>query len=111
VTGPRVGASRFPGIGSTGSSHPLGEATLLSPFHEADTNPTFEAESMSRLQYRGVAYDNVQRQQPSATPVDHAYRGLHFNRTLLHEAAAVDPDRAFHYRGHDYHHRAEVSKG
>jgi hypothetical protein len=104
-------ASRFPGIGSTGSSHPLGEATLLSSLHEADTNPTFEADFMSRLQYRGISYDKVQREQPSATPVDHSYRGLHFNSTLRHEAAAIDPDRTFHYRGHDYHHRPEATKG
>jgi hypothetical protein len=66
---------------------------------------------MTRLQYRGIRYDKVQRQQPSAIPVDHAYRGLHFTSTLLHEAAAVDPDRAFHYRGLDYQPRAEASKG
>ena len=36
----RTKASRFPGISITGSSHPLGEATLLSPLHEAETNPT-----------------------------------------------------------------------
>jgi hypothetical protein len=66
---------------------------------------------MSRLQYRGIRYDKLQRQQPSATPVDHAYRGLHFNSTLRHEAAAVDPDRTFHYRGHAYHHQAEAAKG
>jgi hypothetical protein len=66
---------------------------------------------MTRLQYRGIRYDKVQRQQPSATPVDHVYRGLHFNSTLLHEAAAVDPDRSFHYRGHEYQRRAEATKG
>jgi hypothetical protein len=66
---------------------------------------------MTRLQYRGIRYDKVQRQLPSATPVDHAYRGLHFNHTLLHEAAVVDPDLMFHYRGHAYHHQAEAIKG
>ncbi len=66
---------------------------------------------MTRLQYRGIRYDKVQRQQPSAIPVDHAYRGLRFNRALLHEAVAVDPDRAFHYRGHEYHHQSEATKG
>ena len=66
---------------------------------------------MTRLQYRGIRYDKVLRQQPSSVPVDHAYRGLHFNSALLHEAAAVDPDRAFHYRGHHYQHRAEANKG
>lgn len=66
---------------------------------------------MTRLQYRGIRYDTVQPQQPSAIPVDHAYRGLHFNSSLLHEAAAVDPNRSFHYRGHEYHHQAEATKG
>ena len=66
---------------------------------------------MTRLQYRGIAYDKLQRQQPSATPVEHAYRGLHFNSTLRHEAAAVDPDRTCHDRGHEYHHQAEAIKG
>jgi hypothetical protein len=66
---------------------------------------------MTRLQYRGIRYDKVQRQLPSATPVDHAYRGLHFTRTLLHEAAAVDTDHVFHYRGHEYHHQVEATKG
>jgi len=66
---------------------------------------------MFRLQYRGISYDKVQREQPSATPVDHSYRGLHFNSTLRHEATAIDPDRTFHYRGHDYHHHFEATKG
>jgi hypothetical protein len=66
---------------------------------------------MTRLQYRGIRYDKVQRQLPSAIPVDHAYRGLHYTRTLLHEAASVDPDRVFHYRGHEYHHQVEATKG
>ena len=43
--------------------------------------------------------------------MDHAYRGLHFTRTLLHEAAAVDTDHVFQYRGHEYHHQAEATKG
>jgi hypothetical protein len=66
---------------------------------------------MTCLQYRGIRYDKEQRQLPSATPVDHAYRGLHFNHTLLHEAASVDTDRVLHYRGHVYHHQVEATKG
>lgn len=66
---------------------------------------------MTRLQYRGIRYDKRPSAQPSATPVDHAYRGLHFHGTLLHEAAVVDSERALHYRGHDYHHVAEASQG
>lgn len=61
---------------------------------------------MSRLQYRGVSYDNARHEQPSAAPVDHAYRGLHFSSALRHEAVSVDSSRAFHYRGHVYHHQA-----
>lgn len=62
---------------------------------------------MTKLQYRGVSYDNTTHEQPSAQPVDHAYRGQHYDASLRHEAADVDVDTEFHYRGHVYHHRAE----
>lgn len=64
---------------------------------------------MTRLQYRGVSYDNAQHEQPSSAPVEHTYRGLHFAGSLRHEAATVDPSREFHYRGHDYHHEQDGS--
>lgn len=63
---------------------------------------------MTRLQYRGVSYDNAQHPQPSTAPVDHAYRGQHYSSPLRHEAASVDSSRAFHYRGHVYHHQAST---
>ncbi|MFM2158028.1 MAG: hypothetical protein RLZZ124_502 [Cyanobacteriota bacterium] len=66
---------------------------------------------MTRLQYRGVSYDNAQHEQPSATPVDHAYRGLHYSASLRHEAAPVDTGLELHYRGQVYHHRqAEAAR-
>ena len=61
---------------------------------------------MTKLQYRGVSYDNAQHEQPSTTPVDHAYRGQHYSAALRHEAADVDTDAELHYRGSVYHHRA-----
>ena len=64
---------------------------------------------MTRLQYRGVSYDSAQHEQPSPSPVDHAYRGLHYSSALRHEAAAADPGRSFHYRGHEYHHNADAT--
>jgi hypothetical protein len=61
---------------------------------------------MTRLQYRGISYDNSRHQQPPATPVEHIYRGHHYNSSLRHEAAPVDPALELHYRGHVYHHQA-----
>jgi len=63
---------------------------------------------MTRLQYRGVSYDNNLHQPPSAAPVDHIYRGQHYSAALLHEAAKVDSTRSFHYRGHEYHHQSHA---
>ena len=60
---------------------------------------------MTRLLYRGVSYDNSRHEQPSAAPVDHAYRGHHYSAPLRHEAAPVDPALELHYRGHVYHHQ------
>ncbi|MFM7086868.1 MAG: DUF4278 domain-containing protein [Cyanobium sp.] len=61
---------------------------------------------MTRLQYRGVAYDNSRHEQPSSAPVEHIYRGQHFEAPLCHEAAVPDTEVELHYRGHVYHHRA-----
>lgn len=61
---------------------------------------------MTRLLYRGVCYDNSRHEQPSAQPVEHIYRGQHFQAPLRHGVASVDPDLALHYRGHTYHHPA-----
>ena len=64
---------------------------------------------MTRLQYRGVAYDNASHDHPSANPVDHIYRGHHFQAPLNHEAAPVDPLQELHYRGQVYHHQAAAA--
>ena len=61
--------------------------------------------TMTKLQYRGVSYDTSTHEQPAATPVEHAYRGQHFEAPLRHEAAAVDASVDLQYRGHHYHHR------
>ena len=61
---------------------------------------------MTKLQYRGVVYDNATHEHPSSAPVEHVYRGQHFDAPLNHEAADVDVDVELHYRGHLYHHRA-----
>ena len=71
---------------------------------------------MTKLHYRGVAYDNATHEHPSSTPVDHVYRGQHFDAALNHEAAAVDTEVELQYRGQVYHHRAaeaaaEVQRG
>jgi hypothetical protein len=60
---------------------------------------------MTKLQYRGVSYDNASHEQPSAQPVDHAYRGQHYSAALRHEAAPVDTEVELQYRGHVYYHR------
>ena len=60
---------------------------------------------MTKLQYRGVSYDNAKHQPPASTPVEHAYRGLRYASSLRHEPAATNLNHEFHYRGHVYHHR------
>ena len=72
--------------------------------------------TMSKLQYRGVSYDTANHEQPAAAPVEHAYRGQHFEAPLRHEAAAVDTAIDLQYRGHHYNHRraeaaAQVNQG
>ena len=61
----------------------------------------------AKLRYRGVAYDASRHEHPSDQPVDHVYRGQHYEAPLRHEPAQVDPELELHYRGHVYHHRAE----
>jgi hypothetical protein len=62
---------------------------------------------MTRLQYRGISYDNSQHEQASPTPVEHTYRGQHFEAPLQHDAAPVDSSVELHYRGYTYHHRQQ----
>ena len=57
-----------------------------------------------KLSYRGVAHDRSVHPQPSAKPVEHVYRGQHFEAPLRHEPAAVDHEAELHYRGITYHH-------
>ena len=59
----------------------------------------------TQLRYRGVPYDASQHEQPSPQPVDHVYRGHHYEAPLKHEPGAVDPALELQYRGHAYHHR------
>ena len=66
---------------------------------------------MTRLQYRGVSYDNAAHQHPSSTPVEHIYRGQHFEAPLNHDVAPIDAIQSLHYRGHVYHHRATAAAG
>jgi hypothetical protein len=61
---------------------------------------------MTKLHYRGVSYDNATHGHPSSAPVEHTYRGQHFEAPLRHEAAASDTEVELQYRGHTYHHRA-----
>jgi len=58
---------------------------------------------MSKLQYRGVSYDNATHEQPSPQPVDHAYRGQHYDAPLRHEPSLVDEARDLIYRGTHHH--------
>ncbi len=62
-----------------------------------------------KLLYRGVAYDANQHEHPSPQPVDHIYRGQHYEAPLKHEPAPVDCELELHYRGHAYYHRAEAA--
>ena len=45
---------------------------------------------MSKLQYRGVSYDNASHEQPSPQPVDHAYRGHSYHHRQAEAAQQVN---------------------
>ncbi len=60
-----------------------------------------------KLQYRGVSYAADQHEHPSQQPVEHVYRGQHFNAPLGHDPAAVNTEVELQYRGATYHHRAK----
>jgi hypothetical protein len=63
------------------------------------------------LRYRGVSYDPAQHEQLSAAPVDHVYRGHHYDAAPRHEVAPSDAEVELTYRGHAYHHRqAEAAR-
>jgi hypothetical protein len=63
----------------------------------------------TKLRYRGVPYDASRHEHPSPQPVDHIYRGQHYEAPLKHEPAPVDDELELQYRGHTYHHRAEAA--
>ena len=66
---------------------------------------------MTKLQYRGVAYDTANHEQLSTEPVDHVYRGQHFDAAPRHDAAPVNTDVELQYRGQHYHHQqAEAAR-
>ena len=67
---------------------------------------------MVQLKYRGVDYDTTQRPGLSDQPVEHVYRGIHFNKAPRHEADVLS-DRLVRvsYRGTVYETRiAEALK-
>ena len=59
----------------------------------------------NQLVYRGVAYDGTKHTDLPANPVEHVYRGVHYQEALLHEVAQPNEAVELHYRGHTYHHR------
>ena len=65
----------------------------------------------NQLRYRGVSYDPAQHERLSDTPVEHAYRGHHFEAATRHEPATTTADAELHYRGTVYHQRqAEAAR-
>ena len=67
---------------------------------------------MVHLKYRGVDYDTAQRPSLSDQPVEHVYRGIHFNKAPRHAADALsDQPVRVSYRGAVYETRvAEALK-
>lgn len=59
------------------------------------------------LRYRGVSYDPSQHERLSDVPVDHAYRGRHYDAATRHQAATAHTGAELHYRGTVYHHRSD----
>lgn len=64
----------------------------------------------TQLRYRGQSYDNASHEKPSTRPVEHTYRGRHYQAPLLHEAAPADTKADLCYRGlHYVSHRGQLS--
>ena len=63
---------------------------------------------MTKLQFHGVAYDSASHEQPSGNPVQHTYRGQHFDAPLRHDAAPVQPTK-LSYRGQVYQRRSAAA--
>lgn len=57
----------------------------------------------STLCYRGLPYDHTHDELPSPVPVEHTYRGRHFEAPLRHQASLTDKALDLIYRGHHYH--------
>ncbi len=62
------------------------------------------AMARSALCYRGLPYDHTQDELPSPAPIDHVYRGHHYDAPLRHEPSPVDEALDLVYRGTHYHH-------
>lgn len=79
----------------------------------AGSSRSVEVSLMVQLKYRGVDYDTTQRPDLSDQPVEHVYRGIHFNKAPRHEADTLsDQPVLVSYRGAVYETRiAEASKG
>ncbi len=64
----------------------------------------FVAMARSALCYRGLPYDHSHDEFPSPAPIDHVYRGHHYDAPLRHEPSPVDEALDLVYRGTHYHH-------
>ena len=78
----------------------------------AGTDRSVEVSLMIQLKYRGVDYDTTQRPDLSDQPVEHVYRGIHFNKAPRHQADVLsDRPVRVSYRGTVYETRvAEALK-
>ena len=64
----------------------------------------------TKLRYRGINYDPSRHEKLSDRPVQHTYRGRHFDAAIRHEAAPVNTETELHYRGSAYrHHQAKAA--
>ncbi|WP_216902054.1 DUF4278 domain-containing protein [Synechococcus sp. CCY 9618] len=57
----------------------------------------------STLCYRGLRYDHSHDEPPSTVPVEHVYRGHHYDAPLRHQPSLTDEERDLVYRGTHYH--------
>lgn len=64
----------------------------------------FVAMARSALCYRGIRYDHTHDELPSPAPIDHVYRGHHYDAPLRHQPSPVDGALDLIYRGNHYNH-------
>ncbi|TGG83815.1 MAG: DUF4278 domain-containing protein [Aphanocapsa feldmannii 277cV] len=57
---------------------------------------------MVSLTYRGVTYDTTAHEAISTVPVDHVYRGVHYNEALHHDVPRAAQTVKLTYRGKVY---------